>query len=110
MKVIGKVFKLEPVESGVSKADKAWQKQTLVIETGDEYNPYVAVSFFGEEKVGKLSALKPGQDVTVDVNLSSREHKGKWYSTIDGWKFETGTAQAQPVAAGSGNEEDDLPF
>lgn len=33
-------------------------------------------------------ALKPGDAVTVGINLESREFNGKWYTDIKAWKLD----------------------
>ena len=111
MELKGKVeFKLE-VESGESKAGKAWQKQTLVINNGDQYSPNQAISFFGDTKVELLQSVNIGDEVTVAVNLSSKEYNGKWYNQIDGWKVSVvGSTAPTPTASTESAEEDDLPF
>ena len=107
MQITGKVYKLEPVESGVSRSEKPWMKQTLVLETQDEYRPHVAITFFGEEKVNSLKSLSEGLEVCVYVNLSSRHHNGRWYSSIDGWKFEL---DSSTPASSHLVDDDDLNF
>ena len=84
MKIIGKlVQKLQP-ESGISKSEKEWKKQSILIEqSGTDYNKEVAVSFFGD-KIKNLIDIEVGSDVSVSINLSSREFKGKYYHNIDG--------------------------
>jgi hypothetical protein len=105
--------KLE-VESGESKAGKAWIKQTLVINNGDQYNPNQAISFFGDTKVETLESVQVGQEVIVSVNLSSKEYNGKWYNQIDGWKVTpTGVATqtgAAPEGLNDSDDDDDAPF
>ena len=44
MDVKGKLVKKLDVESGISKSKKVWKKQTVVIDTGAEYNPEIAVT------------------------------------------------------------------
>ena len=85
MKITGKlVQKLQP-ESGISKSGKNWEKMSILIEqSGTEYNKAVAVSFFGD-KIKSLRDIEVGSEVSVSVNLSSREFKGKYYHNIDGW-------------------------
>jgi len=112
MELKGKVeFKLD-VETGTSKAGKEWQKQTLVINNGDQYSPNQAISFFGDTKVELLAAINIGDDVVVAVNLSSKEYNGKWYNQIDGWKVTGGGGATAPAPAvdDAPEEEDDLPF
>ena len=42
------------------------------------------ISFFGD-KVKSLRAIEEGSEISVSINLSSREFKGKYYNNIDGW-------------------------
>jgi|SRR5690554_2951891 len=124
LKVKGTIKQILQVESGTSKAGKAWQKQGFVIDTGAQYNPEVCFSLFGDEKIGLLRNFQEGQDVEVSFNISSREFNGKWYHNIDAWKLDAIGNQA-PTASGNmapppaeppadfmndGDESDDLPF
>ncbi len=54
MEVKGKVVKKLPIESGISKSEKTWRKQTVLIDTGGEFNNEIAVSAFGDEKLKSL--------------------------------------------------------
>ena len=83
----GKLTQKLAVETGTSKAGKEWKKQTFVVDTGAQYNPEVAFSLFGEEKVSMLEAFQEGSEVEVSFNVSSREFNGKWYNSIDAWKI-----------------------
>ena len=104
MEVKGIIIEKLEKETGETKAGKSWVKQSIVIDNGDQYNPLVCVTFFGEEKVAKLASFNKGNSCVVEINLSSREYNGKYYHNIDGWKIAKVGEQA-PVA-----EEDDLPF
>jgi hypothetical protein len=106
MNVTGKLEKILDVESGVSKAGKDWQKQSIVINNGSEYNPLVCIGFFGDDKLEMLKAFKEGDNIEVSINLSSREFKDKWYTQVDGWKIEKVEAKVDSAPA----ENDDLPF
>ena len=86
MEVTGKLVKILDLEEGISKAGKAWQKQSVVIDNGDEFNNLTAVSAFGD-KVDKLNRLELGMDVTILCNVYSREYQGKYYHNIDGYHF-----------------------
>ena len=97
------------VESGVSKAtQKEWKKQTFVIDNGSEYNPLVAFSCFGEEKVDNLKQFKKGASVTVSFNINSREYEGKYYTNVDAWKVEETKDADEPAV--DAEEVSDLPF
>ena len=108
MELKGKIESKLKAEKGTSKAGKEWTKQTVIINNGDQYNPNVAISFFGDDKVKMLENFKEGQDVAIGVNISSKEFNGKWYNQIDGWKIDVSTGEAKTVI----EEEEDsgLPF
>ena len=106
MEVKGKLVKKLEVESGISKSEKAWQKQTCVIDTGGDFNNEVAVSAFGDEKLKSLNKLEVGMDVVILCNVYSREYKGKYYHNIDGYHFTSNTRNVEKTIA----ESDDLPF
>jgi hypothetical protein len=104
----GKIKSILPMESGTSKAGKQWNKQSLVVDTGDQFNPDVCITFFGD-KSDLLQHVSTGQNVTVHINVSSREFNGKWYHNIDGWKIDSdASAQVQP--SDEPNDGGDLPF
>ena len=86
MEVTGKLVKILDLEEGTSKAGKSWQKQSVVIDTGGEFNNLTAVSAFGD-KVEKLNRLELGMDVSILCNVYSREYQGKYYHNIDGYLF-----------------------
>ena len=86
MEVTGKLVKKLELETGTSKAGKEWQKQTVVIDTGGEFNNLIAVSAFGD-KVNKMNMLQKGMTVAIMCNVYSREYKGKYYHNIDGYHF-----------------------
>ena len=87
MEVTGKLVKKLDLETGTSKAGKEWQKQTVIIDTGGEFNNLIAVSAFGEDKIKHLNKLEEGMTVAILCNVYSREYKGKYYHNIDGYHF-----------------------
>ena len=100
MEVTGKLVKILDLEEGTSKAGKDWQKQSIVIDTGEDFNNLVCVSAFGEKNLNSLSKLEEGMDVTVLCNVYSREYNGKYYHNIDGYWF---TAKVEKQIVGSGH-------
>jgi len=105
----GKLSKKLPIESGTTKADKEWKKQSIVIDTEAQFNPLVAISFFGDDKIKMLEKYKEGQSVDVGINISSREFNGKWYHSIDGWKIDN-VGESKPAELNNSDDIDDLPF
>lgn len=118
MEFKGKLTKKLEVESGTSKAGKDWKKQSIVINNGDPFNPEVCITFFGDEKISLLKGLKKDEHITVHANVSSREHEGKYYHQIDGWKIDKEAAVVTPPPVKTQVVEtpvvdedfDDLPF
>ena len=108
MELKGKIESKLKAEKGTSKAGKEWTKQTIVIDNGDQYNPNVAISFFGDDKVKMLENFKEGQDVAIGVNISSKEFNGKWYNQIDGWMIKAADqTKSTPIVE---EEDSGLPF
>ena len=105
MQITGKLVRKLERETGVSKSGKTWEKQSILVEqAGTDYNKEVAISFFGD-KIKSLRDVEVGSDVSVSINLSSREYNGKYYHNIDGWfiaKF--GEETVSPL------NEQDVPF
>jgi hypothetical protein len=63
--------------------------------------------------------VNEGDLVTVGINLRGREHKGKFYSNIEGWRISSESSQSpaksnpttsQEEAFEAEGESDDLPF
>jgi len=111
LKVKGKITEILEVESGSSKAGKDWEKQTFVIDTEAQYNPLIAFSVFGEDKVENLTKYnKVGDSVEVSFNVSSREFNGKYYHSVDAWRIESLSPTSSPQIDNATTQDDDLPF
>ena len=106
MEVRGKVKMKLDLETGTSKAGKEWQKQSIVIDTGGEFNNLIAVSAFGD-KVQKMNMLEVGMTVSILCNVYSREYNGRYYHNIDGYFF---TNQSNKSSEKIQNGEEDMPF
>ena len=108
----GNLVKILDATAGTSKAGKQWSKQEFVINTGDQYNPEVCFTLFGDDKISLLKDIVGGQELTVHFNLSSREFQGKYYHNLDAWKIEASDLLAnEPINdIPTATEEQDLPF
>tara|TARA_R110000751_G_scaffold65819_5_gene134531 strand:+ start:2207 stop:2536 length:330 start_codon:yes stop_codon:yes gene_type:complete len=109
MEVTGKIVEFLDIESGTSKAGKEWQKQSVVIDTGEDFNNIIAVSAFGD-KVQKMNMLKKGMTVAILCNVYSREYKGKYYHNIDGYHFTNQSENTDVNSTFVTTEDNDLPF
>ena len=99
MQIIGKLVQKLERETGTSKSGKSWEKQDVLIEqSGTEYNKEVVITFFGD-KIKSLRDIEEGSEVSVSINLSSREYNGKYYHNIQGWFI----AKMEKQTVGSGH-------
>lgn len=88
----GTITSISEVQTGESKAGKAWKKSGFAVETKGEYPKTVYFTVFGEEKVDNLLKFnKVGQLVDVSFNAESREYNGKFYTDLQAWKIFTAT-------------------
>tara|TARA_R110000751_G_scaffold21456_1_gene61567 strand:+ start:11 stop:334 length:324 start_codon:yes stop_codon:yes gene_type:complete len=107
MEVTGKLVKKLELETGTSKAGKEWQKQTVVIDTGEDFNNLIAISSFGD-KMQKMNMLEEGMTVSIMCNVYSREYNGKYYHNIEGYHFANQTDN--PEVNADFITSDDTPF
>jgi hypothetical protein len=85
------VVAILPLESGITKAGKDWQKLTIVIEFSEgNYQKKLALSASKEELIQTLQNLKQGDSITASINLESREFNGKWFNSVNVWKVVLG--------------------
>jgi len=108
MEVTGKLVKKLELETGTSKSGKEWQKQSIVIDTGEEFNNLIAVSAFGD-KLKQMNKLEIGMEVSVLCNVYSREYNGRYYHNIDGYFF-TNQSNKSSDKITNGEAEEDMPF
>jgi single-stranded DNA-binding protein len=98
MEFEGVVFRKLPEVTG-SSARGAWKKQDVVFELPSEFSRKICVTFFGD-RADDAAALQEGDNVTVSVNVESREYNGKWYTDVKAWKVVRGGAAGGGAAGG----------
>lgn len=129
MEITGKVVRLGGLTEGTS-ARGPWRKQDLIIETDEQYPKTVCLTCWTNQ-IDEIQNMVPGQAVKAQIDISSREFNGKWYTDVRVWRFDPITATAPqaapqavhqtppPTAPTGGPEEffgpdsnngDDLPF
>ncbi len=106
MEVTGKLVKVLDLETGTSKAGKEWKKQSILIDTGGDFNNEICVSAFGD-KLEQMLKLEVGMEVSVLCNVYSREYNGRYFHNIDGYFF---TNQSNKSSDKIQNGEEDMPF
>ncbi len=117
MELSGKITQIMPEVGGNSKNGNAWRKQEYILETGGNYPKKVCLSIWGD-KIDQF-AIQMGEQVTLGVDLESREYNGRWYTDVKAYKVDrTGSENSSPSPNSmpevssfhSDNEEDTLPF
>jgi len=118
MELSGKIIQILPEVGGNSRNGNAWRKQEYILETGGNYPKKVCLSIWGD-KIDQF-AVQMGEQVTLGVDVESREYNGRWYTDIKAYKVDrtgsetsnTPSQNSMPEVSSfhSDNEEDTLPF
>jgi hypothetical protein len=86
MEIQGVLKQILPLESGETKSGKAWQKQTIVVETQETYPKLIAIEV-SEKAISRLQDYQIGHTITCSINIESREYNGKWFTSVRAWKI-----------------------
>ena len=97
MEIIGKVVRLGNLTEGTS-ARGPWRKQELIIETEEQY-PRTVCLICWTNQIDEIQKFAPRQTIKAQIDLSSREFNGKWYTDVRVWRFDPVGATAAPAAA-----------
>ena len=97
MEIIGKVVRLGNLVEGTS-ARGPWRKQELIIETEEQYPRTVCLSCWTNQ-IDEIQKFAPGQTIKAQIEISSREFNGKWYTDVRVWRFDPVGATTAPAAA-----------
>ena len=118
MEITGTVKQILEIQQGEGR-NGTWRKQTFIVETQDKYPKPVAITVWGD-KIDEFR-LRENEQVTVSVNVESREYRGNWYTDVKAWKIDRqgNMPPPSPAPAPAGNNdafsmdddgEDPLPF
>lgn len=101
LKISGKVTDLLEEQSGEGR-NGPWRKQDFILETGGAYPKTVCITQWGDDI--ESFGLSLGDEVTVHIDLKSREYQGRWYTDVKAWKVARegaeGTSRRGPSPAG----------
>ena len=95
MEITGKVVRLGTLTEGTS-ARGPWRKQELIIETEEQY-PRTVCLICWTNQIDEIQRFAPGQTIKAQIDITSREFNGKWYTDVRVWRFDP--VGAQPTAA-----------
>ena len=89
LEVKGEITKILEVQTGEKKDGSGqWEKQQFIVRTQEQYNNLYCFEIFGDQKVDNFAKFnKVGQEVTVEFNVNTSEHQGKYYTTLSAWKI-----------------------
>jgi hypothetical protein len=85
-----------------------WTVYNYVLETSGQYPKQIAFEVFNT-----YHGLNIGDTVTAQIDLSTREYNGKWYTSVKAYKVDVQGAKQAPVNTRPTMEDDDdgdLPF
>jgi hypothetical protein len=74
-----------PVEKEVK--GKTYISCNAIITQEGQYPKDVAIELNKTELIEKFANRKLNTEVTVQVNIESREYNGKWYTNIKAWRL-----------------------
>jgi len=84
MELNGKIIRVNQMQTGAGK-NGDWKKQEVIIETTNgKYTKKVAVEFWNDLAE---TVFKVGSEISVSIDVESREHNDKWYTSIKGYKL-----------------------
>jgi len=87
MEITGRLIEIEQPKSGVSKANKEWIKQDIILETDDKFPKKICCTLFGE-KVKLVNSFELNDILKVSVNVESNKFKDSWFTSLNVWKVE----------------------
>lgn len=83
MELTGRIIQVLEEKSGTSTRGP-WRKQEYVIEVPGDYPKKVCFMLWGD-KIDQFR-IQEGQELTVSIDLESREYNGRWYTDVKAWK------------------------
>ena len=83
MEINGKIIELLSEQSGES-ANGVWRKQQYILETDSQYHKKICFMVWSD-KIDEL-AIKQGENLTVSIDIESREYNGRWYTDVKAWQ------------------------
>ena len=117
MQLTARLIQVLPLQTG-SGRNGEWKKQDVIVETDGQYPRKICISIWGDRI--NPAQLQPGNMLTIDFDIESREYNGRWYTDVKAWRLDVagqtppaaGPVDVPPVSEAEfpGEAEDDLPF
>jgi len=84
MEISGKIVQILPAETGEGR-NGPWKKQNFVIETEEQFPKKVCITVWGDKI--NLANFSENDQVTVSINIESREYNNRWYTDVKAWRM-----------------------
>lgn len=97
MKLKGKIQRMLPMQSGVSKNNgKEWQKVEFVVEESGKTHPDTLCICAFNDKVTELVGINQGDEVEVEFDCRVNEYNGRVFNSLMLYRIEkVGVPQPQ---------------
>ena len=86
-----------------------FRKAVVVINTGGDYPQEIPVEFVKDKADQVAAALNVGDLVTIDCNVRGREYNGRYFASIQGWRWDV-TGGVAPAHTESAGDDDNIGF
>jgi hypothetical protein len=98
MEITGKIVQALEEQSGNGRKG-VWRKREYILETTGQYPKKVCLTVWGD-KIEQFD-MQTGDEVTVGIEIESREYNGRWYTDVKAWKVnKLGSNESQGSIAG----------
>lgn len=104
MQIKGTLIKALELQTGTGQ-NGVWKKKQYIIETKGDYPKKICVTAWNKA-IANMD-INLNSEVTIDLDIESKEYNGKWYTDIKVWKVD---GKSQPEASQESEVEDILPF
>ena len=118
MELQGKIIEVQEIVEGTTKKGDHWQKQVYVLETDGQYPKKIAFQVWNDNL--RKFDICTDDEVTIGIDIESREYDGKWYTDVKAWKCSKKGSGSKPEpkvedtgtddTENSDDEFSDLPF
>ena len=82
----GKIIKVLDLQTGQGQNGE-WKKQEYLLETLDEKYPKQVVFAVWNDKIEQFN-ISDGKEITVSIEIESKEFNGKYYTNIQAWRVQ----------------------
>jgi len=97
MEVRGRIVQTLEVLTGQG-ANGEWRKQSYIMELPGTYPKKVCIDVWGPN-IDNFQ-IKDNEEITVSLDIESREYNGKWYTNVKAWRVQRDQPGVAPQTAG----------